>query len=114
MISEHLHNLIFGLATAFVLPIVGFVLGMIFSRILGGWRVAKIRRWWTIFCLSMPFVFLGMMITRMAEDHFEGIRSSWSAEPKLLLIIIAFGVLLSTTTMLALLRAWHRSNWNGS
>jgi hypothetical protein len=32
--SEHFHNLIFGLAAAFVLPVVGFAVGMVFSKII--------------------------------------------------------------------------------
>jgi hypothetical protein len=107
--SGHLHNLIFGLAAAFVLPLVGFAVGMVFSKVIGGWQDSNIRRWWTTFCLVMPFVFLGMMTKRMAEDGFEGLRASWSADPLILFLIIAVAALLSASVVIAIVRLWCTS-----
>jgi|ERR1700680_974761 len=105
--SEHLHNLIFGFAAAFVLPAVAFALGMAWSKLIGGWQDSKFRTWWTTFCLSMPFVFLGMMTKRMAEDGFDGLRASWSAEPLTLLLIIGVATLLSAGALIAMVRLWR-------
>ncbi|MGO9209170.1 MAG: hypothetical protein ACLPXM_17110 [Terriglobales bacterium] len=107
--SEHLHNLIFGLAAAFVLPAICFLLGMIWSKLIGGPQDLKFRRWWTTFCLALPFVFLAMMIKRMAADHFEGLQASWFAEPFLLLLVIGLAVLLSAVVVVAMIRLWHTS-----
>jgi len=107
--SDHLHNLIFGLAAAFVLPVIGFAVGVVFSKVIGGWRDSRIRRWWTTFCLAMPFVFLGMMTKRMAEDHFEGLRASWSVEPFVLVLIIGLAALLSAVVVVAMIRLWRTS-----
>jgi len=60
--SEHLHNLIFGVATAFLLPAFGFVLGMVFSKLVGGWRDGKIRKWWTSFAWYCPTYSLGLWL----------------------------------------------------
>jgi hypothetical protein len=107
--SEHLNNLIFGLVAAFVMPVLAFVLGMTWSKLIGGWSDSKFRRWWTTFCLLMPFIAFGMMAKRMSEDHFEGLRASWSVEPFLLLLTIAITVLLSAVTVVAIVRVWRTS-----
>jgi hypothetical protein len=107
--SEHLHNLTFGLAVAFILPAIGFAVGVVFSKFIGGWRDFNIRRWWTTFCLLLPFVFLGMMINRMAEDHFEGLRASWAIEPYMLVLMIVLTVLLGGAAVVTMIRLWRPS-----
>lgn len=107
--SEHLYNLIFGLAVAFVVPAVCFLLGMFWSKLIGGWRDTKSRKWWTTFCLLMPFIAFGMMVRRMAEDNFVGLRAVWSSEPIQLITVTAFAMLLSTALIVAVLRLWRTS-----
>jgi hypothetical protein len=107
--SEHLQNLIFGLAAAFVMPILAFVLGMAWSKLVRGWGDSKFRRWWTTFCLLMPFIAFGMMAKRMSEDHFEGLRASWSVEPLLLVLTIGITALLSAFAVVAIVRVWRTS-----
>ena len=107
--SEHLHNLIFGLAAAFVLPAICFLLGMIWSKLIGGWQDLKFRRWWTTFCLALPFVFLAMMTKRMAADNFEALRRVWSAEPFHLITITTVAALLSVIVVVAMVRLWRTS-----
>jgi hypothetical protein len=107
--SEHLHNLIFGLAAAFVLPALAFALGVMWSKLVGGWQYPKFRKWWTTFCLLMPFVAFGMMTNRMAEDRFEGLRASWSIEPSMVVLTIVLAVLLSAAVVVAMIRLWRPS-----
>ena|ERR1035441_4533283 len=106
--SEHIDNLVFGLVAAFVVPGITFALGMGWSKLIGGWH-SKFRKWWTTFCLFIPFVAFGMMTKRMSEDRFEGLRASWSAEPLMLLLVIGLAVLLSAIVVLAIVRLWRTS-----
>jgi hypothetical protein len=112
--SEHLHNLIFGLVAAFVMPVLTFLLGMTWSKLIGGWSDSKFRRWWTTFCLLGPFIAFGMMAKRMSEDHFEGLRASWSVEPFLLLLTLGLTALLSAAVIVAIVRLWRASRLNSS
>ena len=108
--SEGINNLIFGVAAAFVVPAVTFILGVTWSRLVGGWKDRKFRRWWTIFCLAMPFIALGMMGKRMAEDNFQGIRAVWSTEPLHVVVIAGVVIGLSITVAIALVRVWRGRN----
>jgi hypothetical protein len=108
-LSDHLYNLIFGLAVAFVVPAICFLLGMFWSKLIGGWGDTKFRKWWTTFCLLMPFIFFGIVVRRMAEDNFVGLRAVWSSEPIQLITVTAFAILLSTTFIFAVLRLWRMS-----
>jgi hypothetical protein len=110
MWDEHIHNLICGLAVAFVIPAVTFAFGWLWSNAIGGWRGdSKWRRWWTTFCLAMPFICFGMILQRMAEDQFEGLRESWSSEPFALLVVAALTLLLSATDIFGIWWLWRRS-----
>ncbi len=105
--SSHVNNLIFGIAAAFILSAICFVLGMSWSKLVGGWGDTKFRKWWTTFCVLLPFAFFGMMAKRMAEDHFTALRSVWFAEPFQLVVIIGVTVLLSTGLIIAVVQLWR-------
>ena len=107
--SEHLRNLILGVGAAFVLPVITFVLGMAWSKLIGGWQDTKFRKWWTTFCLLMPFIGFGMMVSRLAEDNFAALRAVWSSEPLQLITITAIAMSLSTSLIFAALRLWRTS-----
>ena len=73
---------------------------MFWSKLIDGWRDTKCRKWWKTFCLLMPFlltitnlIFFGMMVRRMAEDNFVGLRAVWSSEPIQLISVTAFAML---------------------
>jgi hypothetical protein len=57
----------------------------------------------------MPFIAFGMMVRRMAEDNFVGLRAVWSSEPIQLITVAAFAMLLSTALIFAVLRLWRTS-----
>jgi hypothetical protein len=105
--SEQLYNLIFGLAAAFVVPAICFLLGMSWSKLIRGWQDPKFRRWWTTFCLALPFVFFGMMIKRMSEENFENLRELWPTEPSALVTTIGVAMLLSSVLIVAVVRPWR-------
>jgi hypothetical protein len=108
--SDHLQNLFFGVITAFVLPAICFTLGMIWSRLIGGGRDLKFRRWWVIFCLLLPFAFLAMMISRLAEDKFEAIRIVWFTERMRFIALSSIALLLSIASILATVRICSKSD----
>jgi hypothetical protein len=108
--SEQLYRLIFGLAAALVLPAICFLLGMSWSKLIRGWQDLKFRKWWTTFCLAMPFAAFGMMIRRMSEENFENLRELWSTEPFALVTITAVAVILSVVMILAIVRLWRPHN----
>ena len=81
---------------------------MFWSKI-GGRCDTKFRKWWTTFCLLMPFIAFGMMVRRMTEDNFVGLRAVWSSEPIQLISVLAFTMLLSATLIFAVLRLWRTS-----
>lgn len=106
--SEQLYNLILGLAAAFVVPAICFLLGMSWSKLIRGWQDnPKFRRWWTTFCLAMPFAAFAMMIKRMSEEGFENLRDLWSTEPFALVTTIGITTLLSSGLILAVVRLWR-------
>ena len=107
--EEHVNNLVFGLATAFLLPGICFLLGMAWSKAIGGWRDLKFRRWWTTFCLILPFVFMGMMTKRMAEDGFEGLREVWTTDPFQFMAVSVLALALSIVAVGVIIRVWHSS-----
>src|SRR5215472_11232666 len=94
-VSDHFRNLLFGFAVALVIPAICFVLGVAWSRLIGGWGDTKFRKWWTTFCLLMPFIAFGMMVRRMAEDRFEAVRLVWAAEPFHLIAIVVIAAVIS-------------------
>lgn len=102
--SEHLHSLIFGIAVSFIMPAIGFTVGVVYTKVMGGWRYRKIRKWWSIFCLLMPFCSLALVTKAMAEDRFEGLWASWHAEPIQLVSILGLTALLSVVCMIAIVR----------
>src|SRR5262249_23210011 len=61
-----------------------------------------------LFCQLMPFVAFGMMTKRMAEDHFEGLRELWSAEPLPLTLLFGLTFLLSGIAIAAMIRLWRK------
>ena len=105
--SEQLYNLIFGLAGAFVVPAICFLLGMSWSKLIRGWQDPKFRKWWTTFCLAMPFAAFGMMIKTMSEDNFENLRELWSTEPFAMVTTIGVAMLLSSFLIVAVVRLWR-------
>ena len=107
--NEHLSTLLFGLSVAFILPAVCFLLGMSRSKLVGGWQDSKFRKWWTTICLSMPFLFLGMMALRMREDGFQGMRIAWSVNPLPVAIVALFVALVSIVLVSRILHLWHIS-----
>lgn len=107
--SDHLNNLIFGLAVAFALPAACFVLGMMWSKAIGGWGDLKFKRWWATFCLALPFLFLGMMTKRIAEDNFQTLREVWAAEPLQLVTLSVLAIVLSIVAIVGIMRVWHSS-----
>ncbi len=107
--DEHLNNLIFGLAVAFMLPALTFALGMIWSKLVGGWQDPKFRKWWTTFCLLMPFAAFGMMTKRMAEDHFQNLRASWSTSPVAMILVVGLALFLSVVAVVMIVRLWRHS-----
>jgi|SRR5579862_2077965 len=105
--SEHLSNLTIDVAAAFVLPIICFLLGVAWSKLIGGWRDNKSRKWWTTFCLVMPFLFLAMLTKIMAESDFESLRAIWSIHPILLLLLLGLTTTLSAILVVAIVRLWR-------
>ena len=104
--DDHLRALIFGLSAALLLPLLCFLLGMGWSKLIGGWQDSKFRRWWTTICLLMPFLFVGMMLHRMGDDNFQGIRSAWLASPVAVALIGISAALVSIALVFQVLRIW--------
>jgi hypothetical protein len=105
--SNHVDSLAFGLMVALVFPIIVYGIGVLWSKLIGGWRNPNIQRWWTTFCLAMPFVFLGMMATRMAEDNFDSLRVLWGDDRPILIAAIAIVALAVVVLVLAIKRVWR-------
>ena len=106
--SEQLYNLIFGIAAAFIVPAICFLLGMSWSKLIRGWRDPKFRKWWTTFCLAMPFAAFGMMVKIMSEENFATLRELWSTERLALVTTLGVSMLLSSLLIVAIVRLWRR------
>ncbi len=97
-------KLAFGLAVAFILPAIGFLVGMVWDRMVGGWQVPNIRRGWTTFCLILPIVFLAMMV----RFGFYTLRALWLGSPFLFSVIfVFFGVLVPTGLIFVSIHIWR-------
>jgi hypothetical protein len=105
--NDHFSNLLLGIAIAVVLPAICFVLGMSWSKLIGGWQDKKFRKWWTTACLLMPFLMFGFMVSRMAEDRFEGVRFLWSSEPAHVISLAFLGALVMIASVVGVLRVWR-------
>src|SRR4030095_6720289 len=97
--TENTYKLIFGVAFAFLFPLVVFGVGLFWNKLTGGWHKKKLRNSWITFCLILPFISLGMMSFRMSEDRFYRIRAVWDSSPYFL-IVLSVVVLLSTSSLL--------------
>jgi hypothetical protein len=66
----------FGVAAAFIIPVVAYAIGRAWNSAVGG-SFPKLNRVWATFCLLMPIVALGMMV----RAGFETVRSVWIESP---------------------------------
>lgn len=93
------------LAVAFLLPAVGFFMGMIWGKMVGGWRNPRIRKGWITVCLVLPIVFLGMIV----KFGFASLRTLWVESPLSFSVAYIFlGVVVPVLLITAVVRVWHR------
>lgn len=92
------------LAFAFLLPAVLFVMGVIWSKMVGGWRNATLRKGWITVCLAFPIVFLGMIV----KFGFASLRAVWLQSPFLSSVAYTFfGIVVPALLIAATIRLWH-------
>jgi hypothetical protein len=88
-----------GLLVAFLLPAFGFVVGMIWNKMVGGWS-----KGWTTFCLVSPIVFLGMIV----KFGFASLRAVWLESPFLSPVVyVFFGLVVPALLLAAAIRLWQ-------
>jgi hypothetical protein len=92
------------LAVAFLLPAVCFVIGMIWGKMVGGWRNATLRKGWITFCLVLPIVFLGMIL----KFGYATLRGVWLQSPFLSSVAYTFvGIVVPALLIAAAMRLWR-------
>ena len=97
-----LSNLAFGLALAYLFPIVCYGTGMAWNKTVGA--PPKVNKVWASFCLLLPIVCLGMMV----QGGREFLRRLWLGSPYLLSIVaLVFGVLAPAALIWAIVRLWR-------
>ncbi|MGB9073198.1 MAG: hypothetical protein WCC22_11070 [Terriglobales bacterium] len=95
-------NLIFALAFTFVFPIVVYLTGMAWNKIVGA--PPKGNKIWASVCLLLPIVLLGMLV----QVGFDTLRRLWVASPYLLsFLTLAFGMLAPAALIAAIVRLWR-------
>jgi hypothetical protein len=103
LMQTDISKLAFGLAAAFVLPIIGYVVGIFWFKVVGG-SFPKIDRAWATFCLFMPIVFLGMIV----KLGFEAVRSVWTESPFFAsAAYLAFGLIVPAGLIYIIVRLWR-------
>jgi E3 ubiquitin-protein ligase DOA10 len=107
-VVDQFYKLGIGLGIAFASPLVAYPMGFMWNKITGTWQIRKIRGGWTIFCLVMPFICLGMMEKKMAEDNYYDVRALWAAEPILLIVVLTIVVLILFALIIAISRVWNQ------
>ncbi len=107
-VEDQFYKLGTGLGIAFVFPLVAYAMCFLWNKTLGTWQVRKIRGSWTIFCLVMPIVCLGMMAKKMGDDNYYDLRALWAAEPILLVIVLTIVVLFLLALIIAISRVWNQ------
>ena len=103
-LDSDLSKLSFGIAVAFVLPMLAYAIGAVWNTVVGGARNPKIRNGWKAACLLMPVAFLAMIV----QLDGEGFRNLWSNSPAVLVAIVAvFFVLAPIWLICRAVRFWR-------
>jgi hypothetical protein len=95
-----IHRLGVALGFAFGLPIVGYLTGMAWNKMVGA--PPKVNKAWATFCLALPIVALGMLVQPSV------LRGLWSTSPYFLLLLgIFFGLCAPAALIAAIVRLWR-------
>jgi hypothetical protein len=95
-----IHKLGISLAFAFGFPIVVYMTGMTWNKVVGA--PPKVNRAWASFCLALPIVALGMLVQPSI------LRRLWSTSPYFLLLLgVVFGVGAPAALIAAIVRLWR-------
>jgi hypothetical protein len=97
-----INKLGYALAFTFLLPIVGYMTGMAWNKIVGA--PSRVNRAWATFCLGVPIVGLVMFVT----VDFDLILRLWSTSPYLLsMCAVVFGTFAPVALIFGMVRLWR-------
>jgi hypothetical protein len=100
--ERDLSDLTFGLALAFGFPIVVYLTGMAWNRVVGAPK--KVNRTWASFCLLLPIVALGMMV----QVGWSSFQRLWMTSPYVLATLtLVFGVIAPAALIAVIVRLWR-------
>ncbi len=95
-------KLTYALAFTFLLPIVGYLTGMAWNKLVGA--PSQVNKAWATFCMAVPIIGLVMFV----NVDFDLVQRLWSTSPYTLSICaVVFGILAPTALIAAIIRLWR-------
>ena len=92
------------LAAAFAIPLLTFLLGVVWSKFVGGWRSPRIGKGWATACLAMPIVILAMIL----RFGYESLRTLWAGSPVVFsFLYLVVGLLIPAALIVSIVRLWR-------
>lgn len=92
----------YALAFTFLLPIVGFLTGMAWNKLVGA--PTQVNKAWATFCMAVPIIGLVMFV----NVDFDLVKRLWSTSPYIFSICaIVFGILAPVALITAIVRLWR-------
>jgi hypothetical protein len=102
MIETDLSKLTFSLALTFVFPVVMYLTGIAWNKMVGA--SSKVNKIWASVCLLLPIAFLVMLV----HYGFDSIRRLWMVSPAVLVcLILVFGALAPAALITVVVRLWR-------
>lgn len=99
-------SVVFGLVFAFVFPLFGYLTGLAWNKVVGA--PVKINKIWATFCLTLPIIFLSMMV----KLGFETLRHLWVTSPYVsVVLLVLFGLLAPAGLISLIVRLWRPKHW---
>jgi len=99
-----LYKLGLGIAPIFIMPLVGYIVGLIWLTVIGA---RELERTWRMCCLLFPIMFSGMMLA----IRFDIIRGAWQESPVLAGIIYSCsGIVVPFGLIVGAIRLWRTPN----
>jgi len=90
-----------GIGMAFIMPIVGYIVGLVWLGITGN---RNLERSWRMCCIMMPVVFLGLK----SALQFDLIKGVWRQWPALAVIIYSVvGILIPAGLIRGFMHLWR-------
>jgi biotin transporter BioY len=95
-----IHKLEVCLGFAYGFPIVVYLTGMAWNKMVGA--PVKVNKAWATFCLALPVVALGMLV------RLDTLQRTWTTSPYAVLVMgIVFAVFAPAALILAIVRLWR-------